>query len=84
MTLRYMPPVDSRGSWLAARRECAALLAALEDGPSFAAYLNEGAAAVIDLCGEPSSVEIGITVERIDGLLIITAFERDPVRVRSE
>lgn len=83
MTIRYTPPVDSRGSWLAARRECKAMLAALEDGPSFAAYLQDDQA-VVDLCGEPSSTEIGITVERIDGLLIITAFERDPVRVREE
>lgn len=82
MTLRYMPPVGSKGNWLQARREAKALLAALEDGPSFAAHLQDEPHAVAGMC-EPSSVEIGISVERVDGELIITAFERDPVRLRS-
>lgn len=81
MTLRYRPPVGSKGSYLQCRREAAALYHALCDPATFAAYLNEGADATVGLC-EPHEVEVGISVERIDGELTITAFERDPVRVR--
>lgn len=78
MTVTYRPPEGQRGSILQARREVAALYHALNDPQTFAIYLQEEPEATLGLM-EPHGVEVGIVAERVDGGLVLTAFERDPV-----
>lgn len=78
MTLKYSPPPGQKGSYLQARREVAALYHALNDPQTFAIYMCEEPDATLGLC-EPHAVEVGIVVERVDGGLVLTAFERDEV-----
>lgn len=78
MTVTYRPPEGERGSILQARREVMALYHALLDPQTTAIYLQEEPDATLGLM-EPHGVEVGITAERIDGGLVLTAFERDTV-----
>ncbi|MFZ3207053.1 MAG: hypothetical protein WA161_24720 [Pseudomonas sp.] len=75
MTIVYKPEPGSKGSYLQARREALALVHALEDPATFAAVLRDQPEAATGLL-EPHSVEVGLVVERVDGALVITAFER--------
>jgi len=78
MTVTYRPPEGERGSILQARREVMALAAALDDPQTFAIYLQEEPDATLGLM-EPHGVEVGIVAERVDGGLVLTAYERDTV-----
>lgn len=76
MTVKYTAPPGEKGSILQARREVAALYHALNDPQTFAIYLTEEPEATMGLC-EAHGVEVGIAAERIDGQLVLTAFERE-------
>lgn len=78
MTLVYRPEPGSKGSYLQARREAEALAHALADPAMFASVLREYPEAATGLA-EPHAVEVGLVVERVDGALVITAFERSTV-----
>lgn len=75
MTLTYRPEAGQRGSYLQARREAEALAAALRDPAMFASVLREYPDAATGLA-EAHAVEVGLVVERVDGALTITAYER--------
>lgn len=78
MTLVYRPEPGEKGSYLQARREAEAMAAALRDPRTFASVLREYPDAATGLT-EAHAVEIGLVVERVDGALVITAFERSGV-----
>ena len=78
MTLVYKPEPGSKGAYMQARREAEALAAALRDPATFASVLREHPDAAAGFA-EAHAVEVGLVVERIDGALIITAFERSGV-----
>lgn len=75
MTLVYRPEPGQRGSYLQCRREAEALAAALKDPATFASVLREYPDQATGLT-EAHAVEVGLVVERVDGALVITAFER--------
>lgn len=76
MTITYKPEEGSKGSYLQARREAEALAAALRDPATFASVLREFPDQAAGFT-EAHAVEVGIAVERVEGALVITAFERD-------
>lgn len=78
MTLVYKPEPGSKGSYMQARREAEALAAALRDPATFAAVLREHPDAATGIT-EAHATEVGLAVERVDGALIITAYERGSV-----
>lgn len=78
MTVTYRPPEGQRGNFLQLKREVAALYFALNDPRTFAAFLHDEPDATLGLM-ETCSVEVGLAVERVDGALIVTAFEREGV-----
>lgn len=78
MTIVYRPEPGCAGSYLQARREAEALAAALRDAATFASVLREYPDQAAGFT-EAHAVEVGIAVERVDGALVITAFERDGV-----
>lgn len=78
MTLVYRPEEGAKGSYMQARREAEALAAALRDPAMFASVLREYPEQATGIT-EAHAVEVGIAVERVDGALTITAFERGGV-----
>jgi len=76
VTITYRPEPGQKGSYMQCRREAEALAAALRDPATFASVLREHPDAATGLT-EAHAVEVGIVVERVDGALVITAFERD-------
>lgn len=78
MTLTYKPEPGSKGSYLQARREAEALAHALADPATYASVLREFPDQAAGLA-EAHTTEVGLVVERVDGQLIITAFEREGV-----
>ena len=74
MTLVYRPEPGSKGSALQAKREALALLHALEDPRTYASLLRQHPEQAIGLT-EEHAVEVGVTFEVVDGVLIATAFE---------
>lgn len=77
--IQYTPRPGCKGNWNEARRECLALMTMLDDEQSFAAFIAlHGADAVTGLC-EDASAEVVLLAERVDGGLVLTAYERDTV-----
>lgn len=75
--IQYRPRPGCKGNWNEARREVLALYTMLNDEQSFAAFIAmHGADAVTGLC-EDASAEVVLLAERVEGQLILTAYERD-------
>lgn len=75
MTLVYRPEEGSKGSYMQCMREAEALVAALRDPAMFASVLREHPDQAAGFT-EAHAVEVGIAVERVDGALVITSYER--------